>query len=265
MSGETRTASFEGAFGRLAGALELPEGRPRAYAIFAHCFSCSKDFRAARETARALRAAGIAVLRFDFAGLGGSEGDFSDTNFSSNIADLLKAYAFLERDYAAPQLLVGHSLGGAAALVAARDMAAVRAVATIAAPAESAHVVHQFKEHVDEIATTGAAKVALAGRPFVITRQFLDDLDRDRVLAAAASLRKPLLVLHAPLDASVGVENAQAIFAAARHPRSFVSLAGADHLMTDPADARYAGAVIAAWAGRYLGPPPDEGADDRPL
>lgn len=252
MTEHSRKTQFEGAVGALSGILELPHGRPRAYALFAHCFSCSKDVRAAREVARALRAEGYAVLRFDFTGLGGSAGDFSDTNFSSNVADLLKAYDYLAHEFEAPKIVIGHSLGGAAAIVAGKDMPAVNGVATIGAPAETRHVAHQFQERVSDIETHGAAEVSLAGRPFVIKRQFLDDLDTDRVLAAAAQLKKPLLVLHAPRDATVGVENAGAIFAAAKHPKSFVSLDTADHLLTDPSDARYAARVIAAWASRFV-------------
>jgi putative redox protein len=250
--GQSIKVAFEGAHGRLAGVIEAPEGEARASAIFAHCFSCSKDVRAAREITRALQEAGIAALRFDFAGLGASEGQFSQTTFTSNIEDLREASAFLARDHAPPSLLIGHSLGGAAALVAAAQMPSIKAVATIGAPAETAHVAHQFADSVEAIALQGEAQVSLAGRPFTITRAFLDDLDTDRVVAAAAALRRPLLVMHAPLDQTVGIENAARIFGAARHPKSFISLDGADHLLSRAADARYAGAMIAAWSSRYI-------------
>lgn len=255
MTGQSIKVSFDGASGRLAGVLETPEGRPRAYALFAHCFSCSKDFRTAREIARALQDERFAVLRFDFAGLGASDGDFSQTNFSTNVGDLLRAADYLRREHAAPEILIGHSLGGAAAIVAAADLPEVKGVAAIGAPAETAHVAHQFEDQVPEIREKGSAEVSLAGRSFVITRQFLDDLDTDRVLTAAARLRKPLLLLHAPRDQTVGVGNAQAIFSAAKHPKSFISLDTADHLLSNPADARYAGSMIAAWAKRFLDAP----------
>lgn len=261
MPARTVKKEFEGGQGRLAAALELPSGPPRGFALFAHCFSCSKDIKAAREIARGLRAQGFAVLRFDFTGLGLSEGDFANTNFSSNVDDLVKAADFLRRDFEAPSILVGHSLGGAAALVAASSIPALKGVATIAAPAESAHVVKHIGEARAEIEAKGEATVTLGGRPFKIKKQFLDDLDNDRVTQAAAALKKPLLILHAPRDETVGVENAAKIFMAAKHPKSFVSLDNADHLLNDPADARYAAAVIAAWAGRYLGEEtPDEDA-----
>ncbi|MBB5518804.1 bifunctional alpha/beta hydrolase/OsmC family protein [Amphiplicatus metriothermophilus] len=253
MPESTRKIEFDGSQdARLAAALELPSGKPRAFALFAHCFSCTKDIKAAREIARALRAEGFAVLRFDFTGLGASEGDFANTNFSSNVEDLLKAADFLRREFEAPSVVIGHSLGGAAAIVAATRIPETKGVAVIAAPAESAHVARHIEEKREEIEKNGYATVSLAGRPFTIKKQFLDDLDRDRVLAAAAALKKPMLVLHSPLDEIVGVENATKIFLAAKHPKSFVSLDRADHLLRDPRDARYAGAVIAAWASRYL-------------
>lgn len=249
----SRKVRFDGAGGRLAGAIDAPQSGVRAAAIFAHCFSCTKDLRAAREIARVLVARGLAVLRFDFAGLGGSEGAFADTSFSANVGDIAAAAAFLEREVGPARLLVGHSLGGAAAIVAAAQISTLAAVATIGAPAETEHVVHQLGEGVDAILRDGEAEVLLAGRPFTLRRTFLEDLDKDRVLAAAHALKKPLLLLHAPLDATVGVENAQAIFTAARHPKSFVSLAGADHLLSNPADARYAAEVVGAWSSRFLG------------
>ena len=252
MGEETRKTNFESAGASLAGALELPRGEPRAHALFAHCFSCSKDIRAAREIARSLRGAGFAVLRFDFTGLGASEGDFGDTNFSSNVGDLVAAADYLRREFAAPAILIGHSLGGAAAIVAAGKIPEIKGVATIGAPAEAAHVAHQFGDRRDEIIREGAASVPLAGRPFTIRKQFLDDVEGADVLGAASRLARPLLVLHAPRDQTVGVENASRLFMAAKHPKSFVSLDSADHLLTDPADARYVATIIAAWASRYV-------------
>lgn len=237
----------------LAGVIDRPIARPRAYAMFAHCFSCSKDIRAAREISRALSEKGVAVLRFDFAGLGGSEGDFADTNFSSNVGDLAAAADYLAGAHEAPAILIGHSLGGAAAIVAAARLSCIRAVAVIGAPSEAAHVAHQFHEKGDEIRAAGQATVTLAGRPFTIRKQFLDDIAGTRVLDAAASLKKPLLILHAPRDATVGIDNAARLFEAARHPKSFISLDDADHLLSNPRDARYAADVIAAWAARYVG------------
>jgi len=237
----------------LAGALELPQGEPRAFALFAHCFSCSKDIRAAREIAAELRRAGFAVLRFDFTGLGASEGEFGDTNFTSNVEDLLAAADYLRRDFEAPKILIGHSLGGAAAIVAALQIPEIAGVAVIGAPAEAAHVTKQLGAKRGEIERTGAAEVALAGRSFTIKRQFLDDIARADVIAAASKLARPLLILHAPRDATVAVENASRLFGAAKHPKSFVSLDAADHLLSDPADARYAAGIIAAWATRYVG------------
>ncbi len=255
VSEQTAKAEFEGSQGsKLSAALELPNGKPRAFALFAHCFSCTKDIKAARDISRALRSEGFAVLRFDFTGLGSSEGDFANTNFSSNVGDLLKAADFLRREFEAPQILIGHSLGGAAVLVAALEIPEVKAVATIAAPAEAAHVMRHIGDKRAEIEEKGVATVTLDGRPFAIKKQFLDDLDHERVLKAAAALRRPLLLLHSPLDNTVGAENATKLFMAAKHPKSFVSLDAADHLLRDEKDGRYAAAVIAAWASRYVPP-----------
>ena len=262
MTGETRKTEFHGAAGdKLAAALELPAGAPRAFALFAHCFTCSKDIKAAREIARALRAQGIAVLRFDFTGLGGSEGDFANTNFSSNVDDLVAAADYLRREFEAPSILIGHSLGGAAAIVAATRISEVKGVATIGAPAEADHVVKQLKNSEDEIRAKGEAVVQLASRPFKIKKQFLDDLNNQTVTDCAASLKKPLLVLHAPRDETVSIENAGKIFVAAKHPKSFISLDTADHLLSNMEDARYAATVIAAWSARYLGEAPTSAAD----
>ncbi len=263
MDGETRKTEFKSVSGeKLAAALELPRGRPRAYALFAHCFTCSKDIKAAREIARALRANGFAVLRFDFTGLGGSEGDFANTNFSSNVDDLISAADFLRDEFEAPAILIGHSLGGAAAIEAAARIPEIKGVVVIGAPAKADHVVLQIREKHEEIRRQGFARVSLAGRPFTIKSQFLDDLSGQNVLNAAAALKKPLLVMHAPHDQTVGIDNATKIFAAAKHPKSFISLDTADHLLSKAEDARYAASVLAAWAGRYLDDAPDLAGGD---
>lgn len=245
--------TFTGGQGEtLAARLDLPAGPPRAFALFAHCFTCGKDLRSAGRLATALTDAGFGVLRFDFTGLGSSEGEFANTNFSSNTADLLAAIEWLRTEYTAPQLLVGHSLGGAAVLAVAGDVEEVRAVATIGAPADTAHLTHLFADASDEIANDGEACVAISGRPFTITQQFLDDLEEHRVAERVAKMHKPLLVLHSPIDNVVGVDNARAIFAAARHPKSYVSLDGADHLLSNQRDAEFAASAISAFASRYI-------------
>jgi len=236
----------------LAGLLDLPEGAPRAHALFAHCFTCGKDVRAAGRIAGALVARGIAVLRFDFTGLGGSEGEFANAGFSANIEDLVAAADHLRERGAAPSILIGHSLGGAAVLAAAHRIPEAKAVATIAAPSDPGHVTGLFGDRLEEIEREGEVEVELAGRRFRITRQFVEDAGAQNLKARIGALRRALLVMHAPLDAVVGIDNAGAIFTAARHPKSFVSLDDADHLLSRPADAEYAAAVIAAWAARYL-------------
>jgi len=238
--------------GRLAARLELPDGPPRAYALFAHCFTCSKDVFAAARIAGGLAEAGIAVLRFDFTGLGASEGDFANTNFSSNVEDLVRAAGYLRDAHAAPSILIGHSLGGAAVLAAAGRIPEAKAVATIAAPADPAHVAHLLAEARPEIEKKGEAEVVLAGRSFRIQKQFLEDIGGHRLSDAIKDLKRALLIFHAPRDGTVGIENASAIFAAARHPESFVSLDGADHLLSRREDARYVAGVLTAWAGRYV-------------
>jgi alpha-beta hydrolase superfamily lysophospholipase len=250
---------FQGADGQmLAARLDAPDGLVHAYALFAHCFSCGKDVFAAARTAQALTRHGIAVLRFDFTGLGASEGDFSNTNFSSNIADLVAAYDFLRAEYDAPRLLIGHSLGGAAVLAAAASMPEVRAVATIAAPSDPHHVTGLFSEHLDQIAEHGEALVKLAGRDFTIKQQFIQDVAEHRLDHKTQGLERALLVMHSPLDRTVDISNALHIFQAARHPKSFVSLDSADHLLTRREDAVYVANVIAAWSARYLGLRKDE-------
>ena len=249
--------SFRGADGHeLAGLIDAPVGTPRAWALFAHCFTCSKNLKAARHIAAALNEEGIGVMRFDFTGLGQSEGDFADTTFSSNVSDLLDAAAWLEDNFEAPSLLFGHSLGGTAVLRAARFIPSAVAVATLGSPADPAHVRHVFGDSIDEIESTGAAAVNLGGRTFRVKRDFLDDLEEHDLLAEVSQLRKALLVMHAPLDDIVEIDNASTLFLAARHPKSFISLDDADHLLTREEDSKYAGTVLAAWASRYL-PEPD--------
>ncbi|NQV99030.1 MAG: OsmC family protein [Rhodospirillales bacterium] len=257
MPASTERFTFPGASGaELAARLDRPDGVPKAYALFAHCFTCSKDIFAASRIAAGLTEAGIAVLRFDFTGLGGSEGEFANTNFSSNVEDLVAAANHMRSHLQAPAILIGHSLGGAAVLAAAGQVPEARAIATIAAPADPAHVTRHFQSSRAEIEATGEAEVLLVGRPFRIKKQFLDDIEGHKLEQHIASLKKALLIFHSPVDASVGIENAGLIFKAAKHPKSFVSLDKADHLLSDRADAAYVATVIAAWAGRYL-----EGAD----
>jgi len=236
----------------LAARLDLPEGPVRATAVLAHCFTCSKDIPAARRIAARLAARGIAVLRFDFTGLGHSAGEFANTNFSSNVADLLAAAQYLEGRGSPAQLMIGHSLGGAAVLRAAPLIASLRAVVSIGAPADPAHVAHNFGGKLDEIREKGAALVTLAGRQFEIRRQFLEDIGQATLAGALADLRAALLVLHAPRDAVVGIDNAATIFTAAKHPKSFVTLDDADHLISREADAEYVAEIIASWSSRYL-------------
>jgi len=244
---------FPNALGeRLAALLDRPDGTPRAFALFAHCFTCGKDIHAAKRIADGLIARGIAVLRFDFTGLGASEGEFANTNFSSNVADLVAAANHLRKAERAPTLLIGHSLGGAAVLAAAGEIPEARAVVTIAAPADPSHVAGLLKDRVAEIRAQGEVEVTLAGRPFTIRREFLDDVSGQHLNEKITKLHKALLVLHAPGDDIVGIGNASHIFLAAKHPKSFVSLADADHLLSKPRDSAYAADVIAAWAGRYL-------------
>ena len=238
---------------QLAARLDLPaDGEPMAYAVFAHCFTCSKNLTAVGHISRALTQAGFGVLRFDFTGLGESEGDFAHTHFASNVSDLVSAAQFLEAKYEAPRILIGHSLGGAAVLMAARQISSAEAVATIGAPCSPEHIRHLFVDDLDEISRKGEADVRLAGRVFTIRKQFIDDLERHNTPEAIRELDKALLILHAPLDQIVGIENAGRIFEHAKHPKSFISLDTADHLLTEPDDSRYAGSVIAAWSARYI-------------
>ncbi len=254
---------FTGSEGQhLAATLDLPEQEPVAYALFAHCFTCGKDVLAAKRIATALAAKGIAVLRFDFTGLGSSEGDFANSTFSSNVADLVLAAGHLRKTRKAPAILIGHSLGGAAILAAAGQIPEPKAVVTIAAPSDPAHVTGLFADRVADIRNHGEVEVSLAGRPFRIKREFLDDVAEHNLMLKVKDLHKALLIMHAPGDDTVGVDNATQIFVAAKHPKSYVSLADADHLLTRKADATYVADVIAAWVMRYLDPvAPEQAAD----
>lgn len=261
----TERVEFPGAHGlTLAARLDRPTAPPRAYALFAHCFTCSKDIFAASRIAQALADCGIATLRFDFTGLGHSEGEFANTNFSSNIEDLVAAADFMRATYEAPKILVGHSLGGAAVLAAAAKVPEAQAVATIGAPADPGHVAHLVSDARDEIETEGEAEVTIAGRAFRIQKQFLEDIEGHRLSESIGALKKALLVFHAPRDQTVGIENAGDIFAAAKHPKSFVTLDTADHLLSKKADAVYVGAVLSAWAERYVETPPAYALPDTP-
>jgi uncharacterized OsmC-like protein/pimeloyl-ACP methyl ester carboxylesterase len=258
----TQRFTFTGHGGHaLAARLDLPDGPQLATALFAHCFTCSKDIPAARRIAARLAAMGIAVLRFDFTGLGHSGGEFANTTFSSNIEDIERAAKALAKRDMAPDLLIGHSLGGAAVLRAAAGIPSAKAVVTIGAPFDPGHVTNNFGASIGKIAVEGTAEVDLGGRPIRIGRAFVEDVCSDELKPAIAELKKALLVMHGPRDMVVGIENATAIFLAARHPKSFVTLDDADHLITRPADAEYVAGVIAAWAARYLeltppAPPP---------
>ena len=244
---------FEGEQGqRLAGRLDLPDGPPQGCVLFAHCFTCTRDSRAAVHLARTLAARGLAVLRFDFTGLGESGGEFSESSFSGNVRDLVAAAAALAQRDLAPTLLVGHSFGGAAVLAAAGQIDSVRAVATIAAPYDVEHVARLFPAGIEQVRSAGEAQVDIGGRSFRLGRAFVEDLDQHDQGERIASLRKPLLVMHSPTDTIVDIENATRIFQAAMHPKSFLSLDGADHLLSSAADAEHAGDVIAAWARRYI-------------
>lgn len=238
---------------KLAARLDLPNETPGFYALFAHCFTCGKDIFAANRIAQALTQHGIGVLRFDFTGLGASEGEFANTNFSSNIEDLVAAADHLRGRDRAPSLLIGHSLGGAAVLAAAGKIPEVSAVATINAPSDPAHVVKLFGNQVMQIREQGEAEVQLAGRPFRVKRQFLDDVAERTLMKKIADLRKALLILHSPRDTTVDIENALHIFSAAKHPKSFISLDDSDHLLSKREDAVYAAELIAVWSSRYAG------------
>jgi putative redox protein len=252
---QTQRLTFKNTAGStLSARLELPVDRqPVAFALFAHCFTCSKNYKAVVNIARALAQAHIAVLRFDFTGLGESEGDFADTTFSSNVTDLIAAAQYLEREWQAPAILIGHSLGGAAVLLAAQKIPSAKAVVTIAAPADPGHVTTHLTSSLAEIRKCGEAEVQLAGRPFKIRKDFLDDLDQQNMTEVIRNLNRALLIFHAPGDKIVGPENAHRLYELAMEPKSYISLEGADHLLSRTEDSLYVGAVIAAWAARYLG------------
>jgi len=256
---QTQSVSFPGASGAtLAARLEAPAERPRAYALFAHCFTCSKDSKAATYISAALAERGIAVLRFDFTGLGGSEGDFASTNFSSNIGDLVAAANFLRKTHRAPAVLIGHSLGGTAMLAAAQKIPETLAVVTIGSPYDPDHVLRLLKDSLGAIQAEGEALVDIAGREFRIKKQFLDDIEGRKLGDTVARLGRALMVMHSPRDAIVDIDNATKIFMAAKHPKSFVSLDPADHLLSRREDATYAGHVLASWAERYLQTKPED-------
>jgi uncharacterized OsmC-like protein/alpha/beta superfamily hydrolase len=260
---KSERVEFAGSLGNtLAARLDLPSVKPRAYALFAHCFTCSKDIFAASRISAALAEHGVATLRFDFTGLGASEGEFANTNFSSNVEDLVAAADWLRETRSAPALLVGHSLGGAAVLAAAGHVPEARLVATIGAPADAEHVIENFSAHLDQIEQTGQAEVSLAGRPFTIRKQFLDDVRGVDLARKIARLKRALVVFHAPLDQTVGIDNASKIFSAAKHPKSFVSLDGADHLLTRKQDAVFVANTLAALVERVL---PAEQAAPEPV
>jgi uncharacterized OsmC-like protein/alpha/beta superfamily hydrolase len=261
----THALTFPGAAGaELAARLELPAGPPRAFALFAHCFTCGKNLKAAVALSRGLAEAGIATLRFDFTGLGESEGAFEETTLATNVEDLVAAAGFLAERHEAPALLVGHSLGGAAALLAAARIPAARAVVTIAAPAEASQVTRHVAAVRPEVEARGYVGVRIGGDVFPVTRQFLAELERTRLEEAVAALGRALLICHSPQDRTIDVDAAARLYQAARHPKSFLSLDGADHVLSRDEDATYAAGVIAAWAARYLPdapPAPAEPAD----
>lgn len=233
--------------------LDLPiNGKPKSYALFAHCFTCSSNLNAVRHISQALTEKGFGVLRFDFTGLGQSEGEFADSHFLANVSDLEDVYSYLEVNYKAPDLLVGHSLGGAAVIVAASKLSNIRAIATIGAPSSVAHTTKHFSHQIDEIKTKGEVSVSIGGRPFLINKNFVEQFSKTNLPAVLRSLKKPLLILHATFDKIVDIENAQELYSHAFHPKSFVSLDNADHLLTEKSDSKYAGNVIAAWAERYI-------------
>lgn len=245
--------TFKGALGEsLAARLDSPDN-PKAYALFAHCFSCGKDLTAVSRISRALNKEGLALFRFDFTGLGSSGGDFANTNFTSNVQDLVAAADFMRENYEAPKIMIGHSLGGTAVLAAAHKIPEVRAIATIGSPYDASHVMHLFKDQLCDIRDKGEAEINVAGRSFKIKKQFLEDIEGQSTADHLKEFKGAVLVMHSPADDIVEIENARMIFAAAHHPKSFISLDDADHLiLDDPKDAEYVARVLAAWSSRYL-------------
>ena len=253
MSITSEKVTFAGSQGHeLAARLELPEGEATGYAIFAHCFTCSKDLFAPTRIARGLAEQGIGVLRFDFTGLGHSDGEFANTDFSSNVEDLVAAADFLRDEYEAPRVFVGHSLGGTAAIVAASRVDEVQVVAAIGAPCHPEHIAHLFGEKLEDIEDQGEAHVTLAGREFTVTKQFLEDIRGANMKQVLGGLKKPLMVFHSPTDETVGIDNARLIYEAAKHPKNFISLDGADHLLTNREDAGFVADMLGAWVPRYV-------------
>ncbi|MEQ8907392.1 alpha/beta fold hydrolase [Ekhidna sp.] len=249
-----KKVSFKNSDGQeLSGKIDFPLiGKPKAFVLFAHCFTCSKNLKSVEHISQAFTQQGMAVLRFDFTGLGQSKGDFADTNFSSNLSDLEDAYEFLAENYEAPQIMVGHSLGGAAVLHVAGALDKVKAVATIGAPSTPDHVAHLLDSGKEDLEEKGEAEVNIGGRKFKMKKQFLDDIESKKSDEVIKNLAKSLLILHSPQDQIVGINNAQEIYQEAMHPKSFITLDGADHLMMKEADAKYAGAMIASWSSRYI-------------
>lgn len=256
----SRKVNFNNSQGELLAArIELPlDQHPHNFVLFAHCFTCNKNLTAVRNISRALTREGFGVMRFDFTGLGESEGDFADTNFSGNVQDLVTAANYLKDEHLAPSILVGHSLGGAAVVFAAREIPSVKAIATIGSPSDPVHVTKNFEGKLKEIENSGKAEVSLAGRPFTIKKQFVEDLHQQSASEVLARLKLPLLVMHSPQDETVSIENARAIYDGAFHPKSFISLDGADHLLTNAKDSRYVGSVLASWVQRYVDMPEEE-------
>lgn len=250
---QSERIKFKGAFGdQLSGRFDCPDEKPTAFALFAHCFTCSKNLKAVGNITKALAARGIETLRFDFTGLGESEGDFADTNFSSNVDDLVAAADYMKENQKEPSIIIGHSLGGAAVLHAAHQIKSVKAVVTIGAPSDPKHVKHHFESEKEEIEEKGVAMVQLAGRPFKVKKQFLDDLEESKMDQVIETLDRALLVMHAPLDDTVGIGNAAHIYKKAKHPKSFISLHEADHLLMDETFSKYCGSIIAEWSSLYL-------------
>ena len=253
MSTKTEKFDFKNRQGHLlSGRLETPSGRPRAYALFAHCFTCSKNILAASKISKYLAEQGIAVLRFDFTGLGNSEGDFSNTNFSSNAEDLRDAYEALEDQYESPQILIGHSLGGAAVLKIASEIESIKCIVTIGAPSEVEHIGHLFKNHDQKILKDGSAEVILGGKEFTIKKQFLEDLKGHNILKALENSQKAFLILHSPIDNTVSIDHAAQIYKVLKHPKSFISLDNMDHLVSNPKDSLYIASLISTWVTRYI-------------